>query len=816
MSSSIGSVPQRPITPKAPAPSPALLSLQEQGLELPTRKASLASLSLPEQPSRVSPLSIQATPPNLDKPLPLEPQEDSRRPSSTYSVETTVSGILQLYSNPSQLSLKHSEDDWEEMTPFPYELESNAKIVPTFHQPRAYRDTIAPLLQHQHGNFTMPSVPSPNSFASLPRLQHPSATVSVPSLQLTPEGTPALIAIKGPNLADSALSLRLSPGDTPPFSANRETPKDTMPDVGTIHTHTVSPLSKDKDDWSDEPVSPMDDDSPTSPQSPGTIQHQRQLAYDSLSPPFPRASPNVRPVSFMQEDFLPGPMSATVTHVVDPKMVPAPLELPRISRSLSTTPSSKAVAYTTLVKEADRPTSEQATVQHMRSNSSLNSKIGLLPPFEYHSPHLQQQQDLHPQVHQHEHPKHSSIPLPPHRPSSQFSKSSDSFIIYNTVGEAVKAKLKDKFGRGKKKQKGKQQSKNSGKGRRNSRQSYTSHHTGLNEKDDETMNFVGMEYPGLTMQSPRIQQSRNSQDLDDESPGRKKSLSLVANTMKKLSLSSTGSGPGPAVSNSREALVDEFDHPVRQSRPSTPLRPSTSTTLNCPVSSPQLPAATSRRNLSTSTTEDMPLIRPRRRATPPQPQPAIPLTPYQKYGVDLWYSSGKKRRRRAKEAAIARKAAALEQVSGQKRTEYRPGSSNALNDSRNKSVASTASALHKSIENVSLEHFYDVADFEKKKGVATVAKDKLMKSAEAKRREKMKDSITVIGGGFMDLNPALKAQRVSNGSQLSGSTRSKKSVSSAGSRFSGGFVAGKGTHTSGGSGGVTRARASSNAPAGFV
>ena len=112
----------------SPPPSRALLELQKQGLEL--------SISPPSNTLQVTPHpeSGRSSASDLDKPLPLEPFEERRRPSSEYSVDrgsvystdTTITNILRMYG------------EYRDLDDIP--------DIPVLHQPQAYRDTVAPLL----------------------------------------------------------------------------------------------------------------------------------------------------------------------------------------------------------------------------------------------------------------------------------------------------------------------------------------------------------------------------------------------------------------------------------------------------------------------------------------------------------------------------------------------------------------------------------------------------------------------------------------------------------------------------------------------
>lgn len=140
----------------SPPPSKALLALQKQGLEL--------AFSPPPDHLQVAPhhTSGRSTPSDLDKPLPLEPLDDKRRPSSEYSVDrgsvystdTTITNILRMYGE---------YRDLDDIPP-----------IPLLHQPQAYRDTVAPLLIRR---LSLSPSPQPN-LKDVPR-----ATVSNSSLR---------------------------------------------------------------------------------------------------------------------------------------------------------------------------------------------------------------------------------------------------------------------------------------------------------------------------------------------------------------------------------------------------------------------------------------------------------------------------------------------------------------------------------------------------------------------------------------------------------------------------------------------------------
>lgn len=326
-----------PTRDKAPEPSAALLALQQKGLELPLHRNTPTSIS-PESNSalesgpQVSPLSILSTP--------SEPEVIEfawrRRTSSTASVETTVTGILNLYTNLSKQSL---ESEYEEITPYPDsgdESEDDAPPLPMVHQPKAqaYRDTIAPLLEHQFSNSSLmvPGAispgPSPMSLASTPMLMHPGASTSVPSLRLTPDGSPRRNLARA---ATSDTSIQITPemSPAPALSASRGATSDSNEKKIVLEVPDV----RDADSWYDQPLSPVSPEdleygnavrdsqqSAVSPQSPATqTNHFRSLAFESLSPP----AINVKTSPGLRSVVIDG----------DKGMIPLPLDLNR-SRTL--------------------------------------------------------------------------------------------------------------------------------------------------------------------------------------------------------------------------------------------------------------------------------------------------------------------------------------------------------------------------------------------------------------------------------------------------------------------------------------------------
>lgn len=138
----------------SPPPSNALLSLQNQGLELSTSPSSLSILSAQHA-------SARSTPSDMDKPLPLEPFDRQRRSSSVYSTDTTITNIIRMYGGYRDL------DELPDLPP-----------MTLIHQPQAYRDTVAPLLVKRLSLNRSPSPRPPT-----PPRPRPRASISSVSLR---------------------------------------------------------------------------------------------------------------------------------------------------------------------------------------------------------------------------------------------------------------------------------------------------------------------------------------------------------------------------------------------------------------------------------------------------------------------------------------------------------------------------------------------------------------------------------------------------------------------------------------------------------
>lgn len=303
--------PRRP--PISPRPSSSMLKLQKLGLELGPSQSSL-SLRAPSYNS-----SIRTTPSDLDKPLPLEPPEIQRRASSVYSVETTISNILDLYGS----STHHVERE---------------SSIPNAHRSQAYRDTVAPLIARQYSGAESPP-PLPLFFKEMSNADSPQPFLGMPTdpdvvFPLPPMPSPSIYQDFTPPMSPDL-------SDVPDLPASAWIPSPSMysespllsPEDSIYGVPSFIDSARDVPEKRSEVISPLS--------SAGSEDYHRQLAMDSLAPPSPRDSPDVRPVAFEGSDmYLPGPMSGTITHVVAaPDMVPPPLDLNRASHCPSPQPT---------------------------------------------------------------------------------------------------------------------------------------------------------------------------------------------------------------------------------------------------------------------------------------------------------------------------------------------------------------------------------------------------------------------------------------------------------------------------------------------
>ena len=725
----------RPSRARAPEPSAALVALQERGLELPVNR--MASVSPQSEPAyncslRVSPLSILSTPSNVDKPLPLEPGDSwRRRPSSTGSAD--IRNILNLYSNQSEHSLKSG---YEEMIPYPDDSGDDDPPPPhNVHQPKAYRDTIAPLLEHQFSTdrLVVPPMPSPMSIASLPRLHNPTTHDSVPSLQLTLDLSPDLAPTASKQAGLSQTSIQITPEMTPPLPPfDSSQPPSFQQYSASLRERKIAlavPDVREADSWYDQPLSPVSPEKPgdhlrdseLSAVSPyGTEGHQRQLAFESLAPPTAQISPNIRPVSYVEE-YLPEPISATLTRMVDSQMVPPPLDLTRsTSSAVSKISEGSAPVYQPEISNdyfGKEPKSQHASLMVDEPTE------GPIRPYLMPSS-LEKSSDVSSNV-----PTGKPDLEEIYRPGSAFSDGSSDPPNPETIGGQLKAMFKF----GKKKDKS---SKEAASKEKKTEPGYLATNTSSTGYEDDLESYKypywksrrsvlrdSIEHPHRT-QSPDVNSIQSSQSH--------------VQGMRRLSLIS---GPGPSISSSPQP-------------PATPSDPNT-------ISKAALRPSIKRR----------------------EPQPAIPLTNYQKYGAEIWNEKDKKRRHKEAEKAArqAEKVAAKEAKAGIMQDppmtpdsqlnaflDYRvsgsdidypqpadqrhsqPASSRAY--SQTKPTSGNTDGSRPSTDAVSMtssgKSGYNNDLFEASGGVKKKNRfaSRLMMSSEQKRKLKVKESITVVGG----------------------------------------------------------------------
>ncbi|KAK5087213.1 hypothetical protein LTR05_004384 [Lithohypha guttulata] len=595
---------------KAPEPSAALLALQERGLELPTtRRISISPQSNGAQDNDlcISPLSISSTPSQLQKsPSPAPRRYRSpRRPSSAGSAETTVTNILRLYTGEGSTSKQSLRSEYEEMSPYSDDSDEERPDIPRVHQPKAYRDTIAPLLEHQFSGDgpTVPPVPSPMSIASMPMLLHPHASASVPSLHLTPEASPNLQPSIGHESNASHSSIQITPDMSPPL----------QPIVPSFQEYSQSlverkialevPDVRDADSWYDQPLSPVSPeevegrfrDSQMSAVSPeGNVDYHRAITFESLGPPKPKQSPNVHPVSVVSDYFDFGISSATASANTEHSMIPPALDLTK-GRPLSKVPEGSAPVH-----QAELHISESAVDGGLKSQ---HASLDLVAHDPIEGP---MRTYLTPPPPRRLSGGSNASSRPPvdieeiYRPNSAISDSSESSPTHDTFGGHLKQAFRGKFGKKKDKEKDKTRARPEIKTR------HTTNATGSKtrssfEDDPESykISYWKSRASGpsqyTTLPVDPIQASET--DVAQNEP------------LEQAQNGSVQSGPGPSVSGSPQPPDMRNQHLA--------------------TSSPPL----------------------QRR----QPSPAIPLTEYQKYGSEIWSESAKKKRE--KEQQAARKAA---------------------------------------------------------------------------------------------------------------------------------------------------------------
>jgi hypothetical protein len=340
--------PRRP--PISPRPSSSLLKLQKIGLELGPSRSDL-SLHAPSYNS-----SFRTTPSDLDKPLPLEPPEIERRASSVYSVETTISNILDLYGG--MHVDEHSRRESQVSNP---------------HLSNAYRDTVAPLQARRYSGAESPP-PLPLFFKGVSDDDSPRPIFDVPNnnFVLSPPIMPP--PMPSPRIyQDLSPSMSTDPPEVPPLPASFNASSPSMyPESSPVSpadskrdAPTFTEFTRNLPQKRQEVISPMS--------SAGSEDYHRQMAMDSLAPPSPQDSPDVHPISLEGSGmYLPGPMSGTITQVVAQDMVPPPLDLTSASRSSASRESSQKPP-----RRLPRNSYEAFLEESARKNSSIPSSLDI-------------------------------------------------------------------------------------------------------------------------------------------------------------------------------------------------------------------------------------------------------------------------------------------------------------------------------------------------------------------------------------------------------------------------------------------------------
>lgn len=801
----------RPTRAKAPEPSAALLALQQKGFELPIlpqqQKTPASSISPQSNPAdapdgdtgslRVSPLSIVSTPSNFGSsqtPTKLQSQPTilaagisqdlpwRRRTCSTGSAETTVTGILNLYTNLSKQSLK---SEYEEITPYPDsdaadngEDDSDALPLTTVYQPKAqaYRDTIAPLLEHQFSNSNLGVlvVPSPMSMSSLSLLKQQNANSSAPSLRLTPDEKPNLMAHARKGVSES--SIQITPEMSPPPPLPRAL--DSTPRMGKVASKRGEialevPDVRDAESWYDPPLSPVSpkdleyrnavrdsQQNAISPQTPERTAplstYYRSLAYESLNPPAGnmKSSPNLKSANVVDAD-----------RADDRGMIPLSLNLNR-SRSLISIGSTPA--RQTEIVDAD----EQGGTKSQHPSLMLDGEEDVKnDPIEGSMRiYLTPQQRMSLLNERNDQERQFSIEEI-YRPGSAFSDSSDSFVIYDTLGGQMRAILRDTFGR-KKKRKSKD------------------HEKGANRTNEQRSKGKGKE-PKINSRPPLTKDIHTAFDEEIESYKYPYKLSHISMP---TTVDQSGIEPTSGV-KSHEPMVDPTQSKTASPRPK---EQSESRTLS--VTSESAPSTgdnlqqyiQSGENARYCRSSNDSEIKLGKNLLKKEPQPAIPLTRYQKHGVEIWYESNKKKRRLEREKAKkeaeraeklakevqARSAAQTTKqynsgpdsnlsLSGPGLDKSKPGFYQQISHARPTSDGSIVGSGHDTevVEDTGSStprqrrsggtpigafgynnDLFEASGGKKKSGFAS----RLMMSSEERRKRKVKDSITILGGEKMN------------------------------------------------------------------
>jgi hypothetical protein len=388
--------------------------------------------------------------------------------------------------------------------------------MPVILQPKAERDTVAGLLQHRDG-FPW--------YEDIPKVQDRSlrASQSIPTLQYAP--------FRDERWNASAHELSQAPA----FSEFRNR----------MH----------------EPVSPI---------SPGSWLH-RSSSYDFLSPPLV-SPPLVHPEYHFSLDherhYLPGPMSASVTEIVDPRLVPQPLRMSKTASILYDSPkvrplpsSESLVKHVELldIKEAQRRAAEakqrdlDARAEELISRKSNMRESSLIDLAE-----AQRRQAY-------EKLQRTSAPYEQQTEPRPRSVSSDSFVIYTGIREGVKAMIKQKL-------KQKKESREIEKAAK------------VQEKERKRVMSGGERKRTTTKTTPRVSQDQPRTSSWTGSSGRASLTEGVSSLFRNLSISKT----------QREEEANRGRHMERGRRPK---------------------------------------------------QLAVPPSPYQKYGAEVWYAKNKKARK---------------------------------------------------------------------------------------------------------------------------------------------------------------------------
>ncbi|KAJ9652151.1 hypothetical protein H2198_008573 [Neophaeococcomyces mojaviensis] len=704
---------------KAPRPSAALLALREKGFELSESRVDsispLHSYSPPDASLRVSPLSIVSTPSDLDRSFPLRSGERwGTSPSNASSAETTVTGILNLYTNMSEWSL---ETEYEETTSSLDDSDDNNRPPRTVHQPKAYRDTIAPLLEHQFSNYclTVPPASPPKLVASMPKLTHLDAGASITSLRLTSEASLNLQPTTDTGASLSQSLIQTTTTDTtllPPVADAALTPSfqqysqslaqrkvvlevASLRDAGSSYNQPLSLVSPETD---------MDNRlSPQSAMSEISVNYERQMAYDTLAPPLTKQSPNMRPVSLVQDDFWPGPESAVFAHVADNKVVPPSdpaQDLPPSRLNEEKVAAQQAQIWVQYNAEKKQQAQKAETKRHPSEARSILHDPIEGPMRTYLTPEPQERKDC----------GTLSVERPYfggslERPSSTFSSdSSGSRGIHETFSRQLKAVWRDKFQR-----------------------------------------------------------------------KREKGSKVDANTKREK----TVSGVTPDKSSAFNDDIVSYRYPYKLSHESAAMQPAVPSYIEYPAGLNS--GAQSSMNSATQLLDDgrslsSVLVTPeleqkgtlfsheRQRRSP---QSAIPLTRYQKYATEPWYESNKKKRRGKYEGAMkaAEVAAQTEERSSPDpehdshrasfasiKGHFYSQSSSTYASRPSTEASATPEANDKADSSMSFgrHHGYNDSIFEasggKKIGGFT---NRLLMSSEERRKLKVKESIIVMGSTKM-------------------------------------------------------------------